>query len=189
MLGRPTVIECMAQGQPKPLVSWSRQGETQQKLLSNVALRDLWGHSGLSIFVWSGNPAEAFFKSSVTSHKGKPQSWSAGRISDHNHLCVASFISPAVSRQLKLDTMTWTFLFSPPVSVWVEATQADLFVLSSVQMGSQFPLMWLSSRRTWWLGTQGAIMLASMSAGPTSPRPESLSSRLLSFTFLVWRCS
>lgn len=28
VLGRPAVMECMAQGQPKPLVSWSRQGNT-----------------------------------------------------------------------------------------------------------------------------------------------------------------
>lgn len=28
VLGRPTVMECMAQGQPKPLVSWSRRGNT-----------------------------------------------------------------------------------------------------------------------------------------------------------------
>lgn len=27
MLGRPAVMECMAEGQPKPLVSWSRQGK------------------------------------------------------------------------------------------------------------------------------------------------------------------
>lgn len=26
VLGHPAVMECMAQGQPKPLVSWSRQG-------------------------------------------------------------------------------------------------------------------------------------------------------------------
>lgn len=31
LLGRPTVMECMAQGQPKPLVSWSRQGEAQKR--------------------------------------------------------------------------------------------------------------------------------------------------------------
>lgn len=28
VLGHPAVMECMAQGQPKPLVSWSRQGNT-----------------------------------------------------------------------------------------------------------------------------------------------------------------
>lgn len=28
MLGRPAVMECMAEGQPKPLVSWSRQGKS-----------------------------------------------------------------------------------------------------------------------------------------------------------------
>lgn len=34
MLGRPSVMECMAQGQPKPLVSWSRQGNAQKCSLS-----------------------------------------------------------------------------------------------------------------------------------------------------------
>uniref|UniRef100_A0A8C1TBL7 Immunoglobulin superfamily, DCC subclass, member 4 n=1 Tax=Cyprinus carpio TaxID=7962 RepID=A0A8C1TBL7_CYPCA len=29
VMGRPAVMECMAQGEPKPFVSWSRQGKTQ----------------------------------------------------------------------------------------------------------------------------------------------------------------
>lgn len=43
------------------------------------------------------------------------------------------------------------------------------------QMVSLFPRMWSSSQQTWWLGTQGVTMLESMSAGPTNPKPESLS--------------
>jgi len=27
VMGRPAVMECMAQGEPKPFVSWSRQGK------------------------------------------------------------------------------------------------------------------------------------------------------------------
>lgn len=30
VLGLPAVMECMAQGQPKPLVSWSRQGNARK---------------------------------------------------------------------------------------------------------------------------------------------------------------
>lgn len=53
------------------------------------------------------------------------------------------------------------------------------------QMGSQFPLMWSSWQPTWWLGTRGVTMLASTSAVPTSPRPGSSSSPLLSCVFQV----
>lgn len=38
MLGRPAVMECMAEGQPKPLVSWSRQGKSWNTLLCCLAL-------------------------------------------------------------------------------------------------------------------------------------------------------
>lgn len=53
------------------------------------------------------------------------------------------------------------------------------------QMENPFPLMWWSSQQTWWLGTQGVTMLASTSAEPTNPRPESLSLLLLSCMCLV----
>lgn len=53
------------------------------------------------------------------------------------------------------------------------------------QMERPFPLMWSSSQQTWWLGTQGVTMLASTSAGSTSPGPESLSLLLLSCMCLV----
>lgn len=32
VMGRPAVMECMAQGEPKPFVSWSRQGKTQTQI-------------------------------------------------------------------------------------------------------------------------------------------------------------
>lgn len=172
MLGRPTVMECVAQGQPKPLVSWSRQGETQKSFHLILFWRDLWRHSGFNIWLelW---PNWGAFKNSVTSHRETTQ-----------FVCFHLFL--AVLRQRKAKAMTFLTFFPPSVpltSVWLPwLTSFSVFV----QMGSQCPLMWLSSQRTWWLGTQGAIMLACMSAGPTSRRPESLSSRLLSFTFLVW---
>lgn len=45
VLGRPAVMECMAQGQPKPLVSWSRQGKR-----SNSPLFCWWFSSCLLFF-------------------------------------------------------------------------------------------------------------------------------------------
>lgn len=51
MLGRPTVMECVARGQPKPLVSWSRQGETQKSFHLILFWRDLWRHSGFNIWL------------------------------------------------------------------------------------------------------------------------------------------
>uniref|UniRef100_A0A669EEL5 Immunoglobulin superfamily DCC subclass member 4 n=1 Tax=Oreochromis niloticus TaxID=8128 RepID=A0A669EEL5_ORENI len=38
VLGHPAVMECMAQGQPKPLVSWSRQGNTGKLSYSFLSL-------------------------------------------------------------------------------------------------------------------------------------------------------
>lgn len=55
----------------------------------------------------------------------------------------------------------------------------------SDQMGSPFPLMWLSSQQTWWLGTRGATTPAFTCAEPTSRRPENLLLLLLSFMCLV----
>lgn len=156
-----------------------------EKLLSKVVLQDLWRLSG------SATQLRRFWSTqSPQDRETSELVWIGLQITV---ACALLLSSPRLSlRQLKLHTMTWTFLFTPPVpfvSVWVEATPANLLLLSFVQMGGQFPLTWLSSQPTWWLGTQGAIMLACMSAGPTSPRPESLSSRPPSFTFLVWCCS
>ena len=47
VLGRPAVMECMAQGQPKPLVSWSRQGNA--------------GKCSYSLFFPLGFPSCLFF--------------------------------------------------------------------------------------------------------------------------------
>ncbi|XP_019935247.2 immunoglobulin superfamily DCC subclass member 4 [Paralichthys olivaceus] len=49
MLGRPAVMECMAQGQPKPLVSWSRQDGKPIStdvvvLATNLVIRDTRRH-------------------------------------------------------------------------------------------------------------------------------------------------
>lgn len=58
------------------------------------------------------------------------------------------------------------------------------FTLSD-QMGSPFPLMWLSSQPTWWFGTRGVTTLEFTCVEPTSRRPENLSPLLLSCTCLV----
>lgn len=55
----------------------------------------------------------------------------------------------------------------------------------SDQTASPFPLMWLSSRQTSWLGTRGVTTLAFTCAEPTSRRPENLLRRPPSFTCLV----
>uniref|UniRef100_A0A3Q4MMN6 Immunoglobulin superfamily, DCC subclass, member 4 n=1 Tax=Neolamprologus brichardi TaxID=32507 RepID=A0A3Q4MMN6_NEOBR len=48
VLGHPAVMECMAQGQPKPLVSWSRQGKPMSTdvvvLATNLVIRDTRRH-------------------------------------------------------------------------------------------------------------------------------------------------
>uniref|UniRef100_A0A3B4ZKX6 Immunoglobulin superfamily DCC subclass member 4-like n=1 Tax=Stegastes partitus TaxID=144197 RepID=A0A3B4ZKX6_9TELE len=48
VLGHPAVMECMAQGQPKPLVSWSRQGKPISTdvvvLATNLVIRDTRRH-------------------------------------------------------------------------------------------------------------------------------------------------
>lgn len=78
----------------------------------------------------------------------------------------------------------WSLVFSGPIfffficMIW-HCHLLFFVAFSFDQMESPFPLMWSSSQQTWWLGTQGVTMPASMSAGPTSPRPESLSLLLL----------
>lgn len=65
------------------------------------------------------------------------------------------------------------------------STSLDGTFTLSDQMGSLFPLMWLSSQPTWWFGTQGVTTLEFTCVEPTSRRPENLSPLLLSCTYLV----
>uniref|UniRef100_A0A3B4TLB8 Immunoglobulin superfamily DCC subclass member 4 n=1 Tax=Seriola dumerili TaxID=41447 RepID=A0A3B4TLB8_SERDU len=58
VLGGPAVMECMAQGQPKPLVSWSRQGKPISTdvvvLATNLVIRDTRRHHA-GIYVCRAN--------------------------------------------------------------------------------------------------------------------------------------
>ncbi|KAM4744305.1 immunoglobulin superfamily DCC subclass member 4 isoform 2-T2 [Anableps anableps] len=59
VLGHPAVMECMAQGQPKPLVSWSRQDGKPIStdvivLATNLVIRDTRGHHG-GVYVCRAN--------------------------------------------------------------------------------------------------------------------------------------
>lgn len=65
------------------------------------------------------------------------------------------------------------------------STSLNACLALSDQTGSPFPLMWLSSRPTWWLGTRGVTTLAFTCAEPTSRRPENLLPRPPSFMCLV----
>nr|XP_057945147.1 immunoglobulin superfamily DCC subclass member 4 isoform X2 [Doryrhamphus excisus] len=61
VLGRPAVMECMAQGQPKPLVSWSRQDGKPIStdvvvLATNLVIRDTRRHHG-GVYVCRANKA------------------------------------------------------------------------------------------------------------------------------------
>lgn len=118
------------------------------------------------------------------SHKGF--CWCAGRISDHIHTCSECCSSPPRCFSGNSKPEKWHELFSVLfASVWFSTVLWFFVLLLFVQMESQFPLMWLSSQRTWWLGTQGLTMPVCTSAGPTSPKPENLSLLLLSCMCLV----
>lgn len=65
------------------------------------------------------------------------------------------------------------------------STSLNACLALSDQTGSPFPLMWLSLRQTWWLGTRGVTMLAFTCAEPISRRPENLLPRPQSFMCLV----
>lgn len=184
MLGRPAVMECMAEGQPKPLVSWSRQGKGHFSgdwavvFHTNHLLHKQMGHWDM-VSGWQREAAimgwlqesqctrvNEIYCLSYVSYSRPWYKWSVSVFTSDSHLSIKFFLWQIKARELNSTTFNARLALSD-------------------QTGSPFPLMWLSSRQTWWLGTRGVTTLAFMCAEPTSRRPENLLPPPLSFTCLV----